>query len=395
MDIESKIYSDNIYGQFDLNRLCDVVIEHDFFKRLKYIKQLGLVNKINDKLNHTRYEHSIGVAYLCKLAIQKLKEKHIDIPNKLVELVPLAGLLHDIGHGPQSHLFDKYLKSNGDNKYYDHENRSCKIFEHIINNSEYLKKNLNDSDIEFICNMIKGEINNKINYECIVELLNNKESIFDLDKLDYLNRDSMNYYINNFINFDFYSIINGLKIINKNGKRELCHSINNKVELERLFELRFINHNNIYQDLEVKKWELSYLNLLNHNKNKILSIFNNNDFDVSEFCKLKDESFNLIKCDYKIVGNKFECKNPFIISTLLENTKLFCDDFIVNYGAGNMNPVDKINFYDEVDKIIFSHSDVSSNSHKKYEIKYNYLYYNSTIDNNTELYKEIYDKLSR
>ena len=91
---------------------------------------------------------------------------------------------------------------------------------------------------------------------------------------------------------------------------ELCHSINNKLEIERLFEQRFINHDRIYQDLEVKKLELSYLNLLNHNKNKILSIFNNNDFDVCEFCKLKDESFNLIKCDYKIVGNKFEFEDP-------------------------------------------------------------------------------------
>ena len=79
----------------------------------------------------------------------------------------------------------------------------------------------------------------------------------------------------------------------------------------------------------------------------------------------------------------------------LKNTELFCDDFNINYGAGNMNPVDKINFYDEVDKITFIHSDVSYNSYKKYEINYHYLYYDSNISNDIKLYEEIYDKLYR
>ena len=101
--------------------------------------------------------------------------------------------------------------------------------------------------------------------------------------------------------------------------------------------------------------------------------------------KLHLLSLNLLKAS----------SGEIVLTSLRASSTRFCDDFIVNYGAGNMNPVDKINFYDEVDKIIFSHSDVSSNSHKKYEIRYNYLYYDCTIDNNTELYKEIYDKLSR
>ena len=60
-----------------------------------------------------------------------------------------------------------------------------------------------------------------------------------------------------------------------------------------------------------------------------------------------------------------------------------------------MNPVDKIRFYDEVDEIIFNHTDISSNSYKKYEINYHYLYYDSNISNDIKLYEEIYDKLYR
>lgn len=396
MELELKTYSDPIYGDFKLNNLCDRIIEHQFFQRLKELNQLGLVNKRFSELNHTRYEHSIGVAYLSKLAIEELKKKHNYIPDIFLELVPLAGLLHDIGHGPQSHLFDKYLKLNGDNEYYDHENRSCKIFEYIVNNNEYLKDNLEKDDINFVCNMILGQITNKnINYNCIIELINNKESFFDLDKLDYLNRDSIKYN-NNFNKLNYINIISGLKIINKNGLYELCHSINNKLEIERLFEQRFINHDRIYQDIAVKLWELSYLKSYNNYKNKILNVFNSDDnFNVPEFCKLNDESFKVIKCDYNIIGNKFEFEDPFKISEHLKNTELFCDDFNINYGAGNMNPVDKINFYDEVDKITFIHSDVSYNSYKKYEINYHYLYYDSNISNDIKLYEEIYDKLYR
>ena len=105
-----KPYDDPIYVNIFLDKYSDIVIKHEFFQRLKDIKQLGLVYKVFPSVTHSRFEHSIGVAYLCKLAITKLKEEYEFITNKLVILVTLAGLLHDVGHGPQSHLFDQILE---------------------------------------------------------------------------------------------------------------------------------------------------------------------------------------------------------------------------------------------------------------------------------------------
>ena len=64
--------------------------------------------------NHTRFEHSLGVSHLAKKLLLSLKEKNpfLDvIDDNLIELVQIAGLIHDIGHGPFSHLYDDYMLS--------------------------------------------------------------------------------------------------------------------------------------------------------------------------------------------------------------------------------------------------------------------------------------------
>ena len=246
MDI-SKKYNDVIYGSIYLDIFCDMIIEHPYFQRLKDIKQLGLAYKVYENVIHSRFEHSIGVAYLCKLAISKLKKDNDFISEKLVILVTLAGLLHDIGHGPSSHLFDNILEKKiimMDEKMLDHENRSIKIFEAIRNDNEFLLNYLNDDDVKFISDMILGNVGSKINAsDCLIELLNNKSSIFDLDKLDYLNRDT--YYYNGIKNkINYNKFIENMKIVNNNDSYELCYSYELKNDFENLFSLRFSNHFN-------------------------------------------------------------------------------------------------------------------------------------------------------
>ena len=76
-----------------------------------------------------------------KKEITKLKEDNEFITDKIVTLVTLAGLLHDVGHGPQSHLFDKILEKKiyfNEDKIYEHEYRSIIIFQAIRNDSEEL-----------------------------------------------------------------------------------------------------------------------------------------------------------------------------------------------------------------------------------------------------------------
>ena len=389
----NKTYGDSIYGNINLDIFSDIIIEHPYFQRLKDIKQLGLTYKVFKNVTHSRFEHSIGVAYLCKLAISKLKKDNDFISDKLVILVTLAGLLHDIGHGPQSHLFDKILEKKiimMDEKMYEHEERSIIIFDAIRNSNEFLKKYLNEDEVKFIKDMILGNVEDKSNpRDCLIELLNNKSSIFDLDKLDYLNRDT--YYYNGIKNkINYNKFIDNMKIVSVNNSYELCYSYELRNDFDNLFSLRFENHFNIYQNVNVKKWEKSFEDKFN--ESNVIEKFFNDGFDIDEFCNLTDSFFKLNKCDYIILGESFQNFQMNKISNELKNTNLLCDEYIINHGCREENPVSKIIFYldDSVFKLM------NNNNRKRYQEIYKYLYYKDNKENNKNLNKfnRIYNKLS-
>jgi len=379
-----KTYNDPIYGNIQLDEISDKIIKHKYFQRLRNIKQLGISYKVFANLTHTRFEHSIGVAHLCKFAAQ-----HLNLDDKLIILVTIAGLLHDIGHGPQSHLFDTYVGKifYDKKKIYEHETRSVEIFKKIVHDDKDLELYFSEDDVQFIEDMILGNIRNKFDRNrCIIELLNNKESKIDLDKLDYLIRDT--YYYDSSVRYlNYEGIISGLRILNLNDSYELCYSSELKEEIDKLFERRFYNHYNIYQNLEVKKWELSYLELLSQNEYKIKNIFINN-FDIDSFCKLTDDSFNIYKCTYKIYGNPFQNNDEIKIGKELFGSNLLCKDYEVNHGAKNENPVNRIIFYEKNNSII-----KFNDNKKNYEEKFKYLCYKENLNHDLNKYKGIYDRL--
>ena len=87
------------------------IIDTPIFQRLRRIKQLSGAHLIYPGAQHTRFEHSLGVMHIASMACQTLLEKSI-IPLDQIQNLRFAGLLHDIGHGPFSHLFDEILQKN-------------------------------------------------------------------------------------------------------------------------------------------------------------------------------------------------------------------------------------------------------------------------------------------
>ncbi len=157
---------DSIHDYIDLDELESSLVDTEPYQRLRWIKQLGSANLVYPGANHTRLEHSIGVSHLVKqMASQS------DVPKDEIPLVSIAGLLHDLGHSPYSHLADELPFGK------DH----VEVTQDIINSSQ-ISDIFHDQglDVNEICNLIKG--NHK--YGSLIS------GDIDGDRLDYLMRDS-------------------------------------------------------------------------------------------------------------------------------------------------------------------------------------------------------------
>lgn len=103
-----KSASQTMYGTIELTGLSHAFMKSGMMQRLKHIKQLGILEYFGSTTN--RFDHSVGVAHLARQMALLLQSRHRSITTRMVTLVELAGLLHDIGHGPRSHMFDELIK---------------------------------------------------------------------------------------------------------------------------------------------------------------------------------------------------------------------------------------------------------------------------------------------
>ena len=178
-----KLINDTIYGQISLSKIAISIIDTPVFQRLRNIKQLGACSYIFPTASHSRFEHSIGVAHLAKEFLRNLEinSDNIKPTKKDYLMVEIAGLCHDIGHGPFSHAFDNeflphvlgdnYKKTNNT----DHEDRSCMLLKYLV--KEY-KIELDEEDIGIIINMINPPKNgNKSYLHSIVPKSSNSQGV--------------------------------------------------------------------------------------------------------------------------------------------------------------------------------------------------------------------------
>ena len=168
---EHKIISDPVFGFIKIKRgLLYDIVQHPFFQRLNRINQLGLASVVYPGARHTRFQHSLGAFYLMSEAIKSLTEKGVYIFDSEAEAVQATILMHDIGHGPFSHVLENTLIHG-----ISHEDISLMMMEQINHD---LKEQLN-----LAISIFKDEYPNKIFHQLI-------SSQLDMDRLDYLRRDS-------------------------------------------------------------------------------------------------------------------------------------------------------------------------------------------------------------
>nr|KAF6358993.1 SAM and HD domain containing deoxynucleoside triphosphate triphosphohydrolase 1 [Pipistrellus kuhlii] len=134
-----KVINDPIHGHIEFHPLLIQIIDTPQFQRLRYIKQLGGAYYVFPGASHNRFEHSLGVGYLAGCLVRELSEKQpeLQISERDMLCVQIAGLCHDLGHGPFSHTFDgRFIPLARQDKKWKHEQGSVDMFEHLINSND-------------------------------------------------------------------------------------------------------------------------------------------------------------------------------------------------------------------------------------------------------------------
>ena len=167
----AKIINDPVFGFIKIPRgLLYGIVEHPLFQRLNRINQLGLASVVYPGARHTRFQHSIGAFHLMTEAVRSLQEKGNFIFDSEAEAVEAAILMHDIGHGPFSHVLENTLMHG-----ISHEEISLMMMEEI---NRYFNGQLN-----LAISIFKGDYPKNFLHQLL-------SSQLDMDRLDYLRRDS-------------------------------------------------------------------------------------------------------------------------------------------------------------------------------------------------------------
>ena len=170
MNNRQKIFNDPVYGFVSVPRgiLLDL-IDHPYFQRLRRIRQLGLTPYVYPGALHTRFHHALGALHLMQEAIETLRQKGTSITEEEAEAACIAILLHDIGHGPLSHALEHTLLE------LHHEEISSLFMQEL--NLEF------EGRLTLAISIFRDTYDKKFLHQLVSGQL-------DMDRMDYLNRDS-------------------------------------------------------------------------------------------------------------------------------------------------------------------------------------------------------------
>lgn len=168
---KKKIINDPVYGFISIpSELIFDLIEHPYFQRLRYIKQVGMTHLVYPGALHTRFHHALGAMYLMGMAIEILRNKGHEISREEEEAVIIAILLHDIGHGPFSHALEEIIAEG-----ISHEDISVMLMDKL--NVQFCGR------LTMAIDIFKGNYGRAFLHQLV-------SSQLDMDRMDYLNRDS-------------------------------------------------------------------------------------------------------------------------------------------------------------------------------------------------------------
>lgn len=249
MSTTEKIFRDPLYNYIGIDRargkwLLDL-IETREVQRLRRIHQLGVSHFTYPGAEHSRFSHTLGVLHLMQHAWRRIQAIGKDSPEveRAEHVLLAAALLHDIGHGPFSHLSKDLLQG-------DHEDWSCKIIEDPQSGSHQVLKD-NDIPSEQVVAMIGKENRKRPPYQKVL-----LSSQLDVDRLDYLRRDS--YFTGaGYGHFDWYRILASFFLYpDPERGKILVWPESAMYAIEEYIFSRFYMYNNVYYHKTTRGFEM-------------------------------------------------------------------------------------------------------------------------------------------
>nr|XP_034318872.1 deoxynucleoside triphosphate triphosphohydrolase SAMHD1 isoform X2 [Crassostrea gigas] len=406
LQAKKKIFNDPIHGHIEIHPLCVKIIDTPQFQRLRSIKQVGGTYFVYPGASHNRFEHSIGVCHLAGQFVSALRvgQSELNITDDDVLCVQIAGLCHDLGHGPFSHMFDgRFLPSIGNETR--HESLSVKMFHHLVKENEldtdfrlHFKEDLNTNK-KFITELIDTKDENRgWPYEgrdkkkrFLYEIVANKRNGIDVDKWDYFARDCHMLGIAN--SFDHTRCMKSARVVEVDGEKQICFRDKEVQNLYEMFHTRVRLYREAYEHCvgntieimisEAMKMADKFIKIPGKN-NEMLSISGTLE-DMEAYEKLTDSIVdqimwstdkNLEKAKNILINVKkrklYVCLGHALLPNTYTKTKeeamqiyveilkangsTLCKDDVtidlvkLNYGKKDQNPIDHVRFYKKDDQ---------------------------------------------
>ena len=252
-----RVITDVIHRSITLHPLCVQIVDTPEFQRLRGISQLGTVQWVFPCARHDRFQHALGVSHLASEWARQFQREQpeLKITDQEVLCVTVAGLVHDLGHGPFSHFWEgsflpAVAAADPSTKAFmppKHEEISCRLLDRLLEGidlSPWLEVPLHT---ELIKALVRGEPDAYAPEKSFLfDIVANPRSGLDVDKIDYYQRDS--YYSGvTKVSFDAVRLMRLARVAEADGQLQICFPHKCVNEVLRVFSTRFDLHQELYQ----------------------------------------------------------------------------------------------------------------------------------------------------
>eukprot|EP00262_Sarcandra_glabra_P006375 TRINITY_DN1861_c0_g1_i1.p1 TRINITY_DN1861_c0_g1~~TRINITY_DN1861_c0_g1_i1.p1 ORF type:complete len:460 (-),score=48.66 TRINITY_DN1861_c0_g1_i1:361-1629(-) len=320
----SKNVHDNVHGNIYLDPLCLKFIDTEQFQRLRDLKQLGLAHLVYPGAVHSRFEHSLGVYWLAGEAVHKLQAfqgSELDIDCFDIQTVKIAGLLHDVGHGPFSHLFEReFLPQVLDGSKWSHEQMSVMMVDHIVDEHNI---DIDPHSLKRVKEMILASSHVAVSKSAkekhfLYDIVANGRNGIDVDKFDYIVRDCRACGLG--CNFQFQRLMENMRVMGD----EICYRAKEYLTIHKLFATRADLYRTVYTHAKVKAMELMFVDaLLKANNYLSISSHINNP---AEYWKLDD---TILKTIETAPDEELKESRDLILRIRRRDIYQFCNEYAV------------------------------------------------------------------